>query len=431
MGYLDKYGGKEAYASSQRKRYKKAKKKGDKDLMDRLERDAKRVGYSLSSGSSKKSSSKSNSSKSSSDSTFDRYGGKEAYVSSQRKRYKKAKKKGDKDLIKRLEEDAARVGYNLTHDYLAPFGGRDAYITSQQKRYNQAVQEGNQELINRLLADAERVGYTLQEPEILPQIPKPKDAKTHTVIPPLYPQFQGMENFQYKQPNYSITRNPNDTSFVPTARAKDRYLTNQINQYNAGVQAYNTLMKQAQNAYNAGIPLNPIQAATLGLKEGMTDPITSLKNKYLQGEELTAEQKAILGIDEPSAEEQLKNRIALKIMNGEPLSIFEQKYAGLYTPPKTPKPINYENKVEQRIWQKFYNGEELTPDEREIIGLNVQTETSDTDIRQQAIQLAQKDLDWTTLTPEEKQQRINDYINLLTGETGTNITDEELLEYLK
>jgi len=45
---------------------------------------------------------------------WDKWGGKESYAAGQQKRYEQAVKSGDKDLQKRLEADAARVGYSLS-----------------------------------------------------------------------------------------------------------------------------------------------------------------------------------------------------------------------------------------------------------------------------------------------------------------------------
>lgn len=46
-------------------------------------------------------------------------------------------------------------------DYWSQWGGKSAYITSQQKRYKEAKRTGNTELMRRLEADAARVGYSL------------------------------------------------------------------------------------------------------------------------------------------------------------------------------------------------------------------------------------------------------------------------------
>ncbi|MGB9886895.1 MAG: hypothetical protein ACPLRW_07860 [Moorellales bacterium] len=46
-------------------------------------------------------------------------------------------------------------------DYWTQWGGKSAYITSQQKRYEEAKRTGNVELLRRLEADAARVGYNL------------------------------------------------------------------------------------------------------------------------------------------------------------------------------------------------------------------------------------------------------------------------------
>lgn len=46
-------------------------------------------------------------------------------------------------------------------DYWSQWGGKSAYITSQQKRYEEAKRTGNTELMRRLEADAARVGYSL------------------------------------------------------------------------------------------------------------------------------------------------------------------------------------------------------------------------------------------------------------------------------
>ena len=55
--------------------------------------------------------------------------------------------------------------------YWDKWGGRDAYASSQQKRYEQALKANDTDLINRLKADAARVGYTLKTPSTTSSLP--------------------------------------------------------------------------------------------------------------------------------------------------------------------------------------------------------------------------------------------------------------------
>lgn len=67
---------------------------------------------------------------------------------------------------------------------------------------------------------------------------------------PTYEPYQYQE-FQYNPPDYSITSDPNDTTFIPTAKAKDRWLKQE--QANAE-QAYKAYLGDVGNydrAYNA------------------------------------------------------------------------------------------------------------------------------------------------------------------------------------
>jgi hypothetical protein len=192
--YIEKTysGGLSGYTASQRKRYEDALKKGDTDLIKRLEADAKRVGYSLTNSSSNKNTSnKSNTNNKNNISTKTNEhaeyiekaysGGLSGYTASQRKRYEDALKRGDTDLIKRLEADAKRVGYSLTDSFNQNInnknvtanehaeyiektypGGLSNYVASQRKRYEDALKRGDTDLIKRLEADAKRVGYSLE-----------------------------------------------------------------------------------------------------------------------------------------------------------------------------------------------------------------------------------------------------------------------------
>ena len=132
--------------------------------------------------------------------------------------------------------------------------------------------------------------YKLKPPVIFPQQPVENPYK---IIPDLFPK---MPQFQYRPPNYSITSDPSKTAFIPTANAKNRYMQMARDYYNAARDAYNTAMQQAMNRYKAGFSLTPIGSRLTGLPEGAADPRAQLMRKFLSGAELTAEEKAILGI---------------------------------------------------------------------------------------------------------------------------------------
>lgn len=73
------------------------------------------------------------------------------------------------------------------------YGGKDAYITSQQKRYGDATMAGDQDLINRLQADAQRVGYTLSSPQASTQ------SNATTSIQPVAQQANSLSGQQQSQ----------------------------------------------------------------------------------------------------------------------------------------------------------------------------------------------------------------------------------------
>lgn len=68
------------------------------------------------------------------------------------------------------------------------------------------------------------------------------------------------QEFEYTPPDYSITSDPKGTSFIPTARAKDRWQQQEqlnaaehLNQYNALVNQENTLQDQWYKQANLGL----------------------------------------------------------------------------------------------------------------------------------------------------------------------------------
>lgn len=116
------------------------------------------------------------------------YGSVDSYVANQQKRMAEATAAGDQDLIQRLKNDSARVGYDFgstqqaapaasgqngasdqaavrawINDPKSGYGGLENYVATQQARYAQAMQDptGNADLLNRLKNDAARVGYQL------------------------------------------------------------------------------------------------------------------------------------------------------------------------------------------------------------------------------------------------------------------------------
>lgn len=155
---------------------------------------------------------------------WDKYGGKDTYIKSQQERYKQAVQSGDTNLINRLKADAARVGYSLptvstpkstgsSSDYWSRYtGGKEGYIQSQQKRYIQAAQSGDTDLMKRLEADAARVGYSLPQvqaqqtaQQLVQQQPLPQDVMAQLgqqLQQYLFPYEQLMRDIMAQMPTY-------------------------------------------------------------------------------------------------------------------------------------------------------------------------------------------------------------------------------------
>ena len=109
------------------------------------------------------------------------------YVTSQQQRYVEAVKAGDQDLIQRLQADAARVGYTLPsvdsakeQYFQTNYGGTDAYVAGQVARYTEAASKGDTDLMRRIEEDARRVGYTL--PNVQQQQPALQPLPTNQLI---------------------------------------------------------------------------------------------------------------------------------------------------------------------------------------------------------------------------------------------------------
>lgn len=161
--------------------------------------------------------------------------------------------------------------------------------------------------------------------------PEQPVGEQQSVLPPLFPQIP---QFKYNPPNYSITSNPLGTVWVPTLRKQQMFNQMARDWYNAARDAYNTAVQQAMNRYKAGIPITPIGSKLTGLPEGVADPRAQLMRKFLSGAELTAEEKSILGI-----------------------------------PVERPRPVDYNELVENEIWRKYREQgyDALTPQEKAFI----------------------------------------------------------------
>jgi len=119
-------GGAQQYIRSQQERYRQASTSGNRDLMARIEEDARRVGYSL------------------------------------------------PPIVQNVVEEAKQYTptQQAAREYLRQTWptGLEGYIKSQQQRYEEAVQNRDIGLIQRLIADAERVGYDLDLSKLAPLI---------------------------------------------------------------------------------------------------------------------------------------------------------------------------------------------------------------------------------------------------------------------
>lgn len=102
---------------------------------------------------------------------------------------------------------------------------------------------------------------------IIPQIPEKKP----NLIPqiPQYTPYQPQE-FQYTPPNYSISADPSKTSFIPTARAKDRWLQqeqmnaeNAYKQYTSQFGAYQQGYNEQQDALSNAMAKLPYEKLTV------------------------------------------------------------------------------------------------------------------------------------------------------------------------
>jgi len=99
---------------------------------------------------------------------------------------------------------------------------------------------------------------------LIPDVPK-------VTLPelPVYQPYQQQE-FQYTPPNYSISTDPSKTSFIPTTRAKDRWLQqeqmnaeNAYKQYTSQFGAYQQTYKQQQDAITNALAQKELETKTI------------------------------------------------------------------------------------------------------------------------------------------------------------------------
>ena len=102
-----------------------------------------------------------------------------------------------------------------------------------------------------------------------PPVPKPLPQLPQLPQIPQYTPYQPQE-FQYTPPNYSISADPSKTSFIPTARAKDRWLQqeqmnadNAYKQYTSQFGAYQQTYKQQQDAITNALAQKELETKTI------------------------------------------------------------------------------------------------------------------------------------------------------------------------
>jgi len=139
------------------------------------------------------------------------------------------------------------------NDYWSQYGGRDAYGTSQGNRYLGAYQSGDTDLMRRLEADAARVGYSLPSlipaaqpttaalvPAQQPVAPLPLPSRT-----PEMPRYEP-EPFRFESPMVKIAEGQRD---IPTLAALAQWDKRQRDIYNDQVAGYSEKIRLLENYY--------------------------------------------------------------------------------------------------------------------------------------------------------------------------------------
>jgi hypothetical protein len=142
------------------------------------------------------------------------------------------------------------------------------------------------------------------KPSLAPSPMFPPIEEQRQVIPDLMnlvPQFEPyqFQEFQYTPPNYSITADPSQTTFIPTTKAKDRW---------AQEQSFNADQAYKQYASNLGAYQQGYQQYQDILERARWEETAALEKARLEAERIAAEEKARQDAERWQKEYELEKR---------------------------------------------------------------------------------------------------------------------------
>jgi hypothetical protein len=139
---------------------------------------------------------------------------------------------------------------------------------------------------------------------LIPSPMLPPIEEQRQIVPELIkmiPQFEPyqFQEFQYTPPNYSITADPSQTTFIPTTKAKDRW---------AQEQSFNADQAYKQYASNLGAYQQGYQQYQDILERARWEETAALEKARLEAERIAAEEKARQDAERWQKEYELEKR---------------------------------------------------------------------------------------------------------------------------